>query len=71
MEECVYYLRWSVTSDALLRRWHKAKRKTNRLAIPADVWRALSSEKAKYLETITKADDDYNEKGLEVEISCC
>lgn len=63
LQETVYYLRWSVNSDAMLRRWSKSKKKNSRINIPAVVWRSLVAEKELYFHKIMSAD----ETGEEVE----
>ena len=57
LQETVYYLRWSVNSDAMLRRWNKLKKKNSRINIPAVVWRSLVADKELYFHKITSAED--------------
>ena len=57
LQETVYYLRWSVNSDAMLRRWNKLKKKNSRINIPAVVWRSLVAEKELYFHKIMSAED--------------
>ena len=67
LEECVYYLRWGANGDALLRRWNKKMKKNNKVHIPANVWRALVTEKDQYLDTIATAVKTYNDTDLEIQ----
>ena len=56
-----------MTSDALLRRCNKARKKTNRLNIACEVWRALVSAKDQYYHRITAANREDSGGDTEIE----